>query len=154
MSEEILGRINGVRRSKDVMGIQTYNLIFTNNRMIAELIGDTGVALMLFGAPAQTLEERRDYKKAMQMHEQKTPDEILSENKKNFEIKYEDIDKITLKEYLGMYLFHIKFVQKIKKIGRDLAFDVPKDRRAEIEPILLRVFPNKASIKEKRGRFF
>ena len=155
MAEEILGRIDGSQRHKDVVGTQTYNLVFTRNRMIAELLGDTGVSRLLFGYSADLIGKRRNYNKAIDMHQQKTPNQILSDNKKNFEIKYEDIDKIILKEIYKTFLFHIKFFKKIKKVGIDILFEVPEDRREEVELLLLRIFPNKASLKEKKkGNFF
>ena len=147
MSEEIIGRLNGLIRVKDIMGTQTYNLIFTTNRIVAELIGDTGAGTLVGGFGVDLINKRRDYKKALEMNEQKHPDLILSENKKNFEINNYDIEKITLQNCWGNYSINIKFNQKIKKIGKDIQFEVKKDRKDELKQIILKAYPNITIVK-------
>jgi len=52
-----------------------------------------------------------------------------------------------LKNFINSFQIHIKFVNKIKKIGNYILFEVPKKRREEVEPIILRAFPNKVVVK-------
>jgi hypothetical protein len=147
MSEEIIGVIKGVVRSKGVVGFQTYNLLITTKRIVAVIVGDTGLGLLLGGATVDLINKRQHYKKAMEMDIQTISPEILSSNKKNFEINNFDIDHIYLKNFFNSYQIHIKFVNKIKKIGKFILFEVHKKRREEVEPIILRAFPNKVVVK-------
>ena len=147
MSEEIIGVIKGVVRSKDVVGFQTYNLLITTKRIVAVIVGDTGVGRILCGPIVDLINKPRHYNKAMEMDIQTISPEILASNKKNFEINNFDIDHIDLKNFINSFQIHIKFVNKIKKIGNYILFEVPKKRREEVEPIILRAFPNKVVVK-------
>jgi len=142
MSEEIIGRISGLQRSDS----KIFNLIFTNNRMVAEFVGGTGGAFFAFGVVGAAVAESHLKKKASQMEENKTPEEILSEHKKSFEINYLDIEKVTVsKGVLGSSIL-IELNQKIPKIGKNIVFSFSKKRMEEIEPVIIKVFSIKAVI--------
>ena len=143
MGEEIIGRINGLR-SIDNM---TYNLIFTNSRMIGEYVGGIG-AFLAFGAIGQAVATPHLQNKAAQMSENKILGEILSGHKRNFEINNFDIDKIIVKKGLLDSSMLIKFGQRIPKMGKNIQFLFPKKGIEEVESVIMRVFPNKAIIKK------
>ena len=149
MNEEIIGRINGMRRSDG----KFYNLIFTNNRMIGEFVGRSGGAgaaltFGLAGVVGSAIAESHLKKKSDQMDQTKTPDEILASHKKCFEINNLDIENVTVKKGVFESSLFIKLNQKIPKIGKGLLFTFSKKRMDEIEPVIMRIFSNKAIIKK------
>lgn len=145
--EEIIAILPAAKRTKDIMGTQTYNLMITNYRIVGELIGDTGVGLMLFGAPADTLGKRKHKAEALERQEMPNPDKILQASKKNIEISRNNIKEIISKKILVDYIILIKFNEKIKKIGRDIAFNFPRGEREKVDAIFKKAYPELLTIK-------
>ena len=143
MSEEIIGRINGLRRLDN----KYFNLVFTDNRLIGEYVAGTGIFLAL-GTLGLAAAEPGIRNQAAQMGINKTPEKILSEHKINFEINNFDIDKIIVKKSLFDSSMLIKFNQKVPKLGKNVLFLFPKKGIEEVEPVVIHAFPNKVTVKK------
>jgi len=149
MSEEIIGRINGMQRTDS----KFFNLIFTNNRMIGEFVGRSGGAgaaltFGLAGAVGAAVAESHLKKKSNQMDQTKTPDEILASHKKCFEINKLDIERVYVRKGVFESSLLLQFNQKIPKIGKAIQFNFSKKRIDEIESVVTNIFPNICEIKK------
>ena len=143
MAEEIIGKINGV----NMTGFTTtmYNLVFTDRRIVGEVVGGTAAAFLVGGAIGATIAAARQKKKSEGMKEE-NPEEILSKDRRNFSIEYMDIDEIQLKKN------NVKIIlnQKQKIVGRKAVFIFPKNELDNIESVFMRALPNKTVMKYKR----
>ena len=136
MDEIIIGKINGLNLPK--LTDQTYNLIFTDKRVIGEFIGGTGAAFLVGGIIGSVIAKSHHERKSEKMTEV-NPEEILSRNKKNFSIDYTDIAGI----YLNKKNIVIKLEQKQKIVGRKSVFHFSKKKFNDVETILMKAIPNK-----------
>jgi hypothetical protein len=135
-SEEIIGRITSV----DLPGLtdKYYNLLFTNKRIIGEFIGGNGAAFLLGGLIGASIAQSYHKGKAKSMKES-TPDQIISSNKRNFLINYDDVEYIKLsKKTMQVYL-----KEKQYYVGKKPKFYFSKKQKSEIEAILMNIIPNK-----------
>lgn len=90
-SEEIFSVI------KCMKGSTTLNIYFTKNRIIVAQIGSNLGWTLAFGAVGGLIAQSSIDKKADKMS-QLTPESILNSNKKNFEIRNNDITEIGIKK--------------------------------------------------------
>lgn len=138
MDERIIGKINGLNLPK--LTNQTYNLVFTDKRIIGEFIGGTGTGFLVGGiigsAIAKSLHERKSEKMT-----EVNPEEILSRNKKNFSIDYKDIAEI----FLNKKNIVIMLEEKQKIVGKKSVFYFSKNKFNDVETILLKALPNKTN---------
>lgn len=144
MSEEIIGRINGIQRDDS----KIFNVVFTNNRVIGELVGGSGVAMFAFGAVGAAVAESRLKKKAHNMDESKTPDEILAGHKKNFEVNNFDIEQIEVNKTLLGGQIYLKCTNPPSNYKSALLFSFNKKRIDEVEVAVKKAFPNKSVVKK------
>jgi hypothetical protein len=140
MTEEIIGKVNGL----NLPGLtdKYYNLLFTERRIIGEAVGGNAAAFIVGGVIGAAVANAYHKGKSEQMN-LKDPEEILSRNKKNFSLEYMDIDDIILKKKN----MTISLNQKQKIVGKKAKFYFSKKQKSEIEPILMKVLPNKTIVK-------
>ena len=140
MDEEIIGKINGL----NMPGLteKMYNLVFTDRRIIGEIVGGTAAAFLIGGAIGAVITSSH-YKRKSEKMTETNPEEILSRDKRNFSIEYMNIDEIKLKKN------NVKIIlnQKQKIVGKKPAFRFPKRRLDDVESIFMRALPNKTAMK-------
>jgi len=141
MEEEIIGNIKGVVLPEFTDSV--YNLIFTNERIIGDKVSGSDLALLVGGVGGMVWKTRRARKDALDMNIEGKPDEILSKNKRNFSIPYSDIKSISLKKKA----IKMKLLKRTRIVGKSPMFTFKKDFHGEIESVLLKVLPEKTTVK-------
>ena len=136
MDENIVGKIYGLNLPK--LTDQTYNLVFTNRRIVGEFIGGTGTAFLVGSLLGAAIVGSRQKSKAEKMSEV-NPEEILSKSKKNFSVDFSNITEVSLKKkYLTIRL---NYKQKI--IGKKSTFYFNKKQFDEVKSIVMQALPYK-----------
>jgi len=123
---------------------RTYNLYFTDIRIVGEFIGGSNPAVLAGGLIGKAIADKRHEKKGKEMiMEEKTPEQILAAHKKNFSIDYNDIDKAVVKKNLCK----MKFIQRLPIVGKKTFFLFNKKDKNNVASVLTKVIPNKVIVK-------
>jgi len=97
MAEEMIGKL--LCRVASSVAHKDHIIYFTNKRIIGEFLGGTAAAFVAGGTVGPAITRKRHKKKGEKiMEEKKTLEQILTSNKNNFSVNYEDIVGATVKK--------------------------------------------------------
>lgn len=119
--------------------------MFTDQRIVGEIVGGNAAAFLVGGVVGLAIADAYHKKKSKDMNEEK-PEAILSKDRRNFSIDYQNIDEIQLKKKNMKLILN----QKQKIIGKKPVFYFPKKQLDDIKSILIETVPNKTMIKYKK----
>ena len=141
MVEETIGRIDGV----NLPGLtdQRYNLIFTDRRIIGQFVGSNTAGFLVGGVVGMAIADSLHKKKAKEMTNEEDLEKIIFAHRKNFTIEYTDVNEIQLKKKNVKIMLN----EKQKIVGKKPVFYFSKKQLDNIESILMKVAPNKTTMK-------
>lgn len=141
MVEEIIGFIKGVTLHD--WATFAYNLVFTDRRLIGDVVHIGLSDVLLFGAGGAEANIWLKSKEARNSIIEGTPDEILSKKEDNFSIYYSDIDSIKLKRKS----LKLKLNSKVENVGKKAMFTFSKKQHDDVERLLTKLLSDKVLIK-------
>jgi len=123
-----------------------FNLIFTNKRIIGDFVGSNVGGFLAGGLVGMLLTDKHYKNKTLDVDMENEPDKIISRHKKNFYIKYDDVEEALLyKKYVQFNL-----ICDCGIIGDHPAFFFSKEQRDDIESVVMKILPDKTIIKYKK----
>ena len=145
MVEQIVDKITCIVPSR--VEAKDYNIYFTDKRIIGEFLGGRGLAFLGGGIVGEEIAGREHKKKGKELMEgERTLEQILAGNKKNFFVNYEDIVDATLRKKECMMKLTEK-KQLIPSYGKKVFFKYGRENKDKFASILTRVIPDKVVIK-------
>lgn len=126
---------------------KSYNLYFTDIRMIGELLGGTIAAFMLGGWVGEAIAKKRLKKKGEKITEERTPEQILASHKKNFFVNYGDIVSATVKKKECIMKFTHRGMVPGTGIRKKATFTFDERDKTNVVSILTKIIPDKVVVK-------
>ncbi len=145
MTEEIIGKIKNTTLT---LTSKSYNLYFTDRRMIGDLLGGTIGAFIAGGLIGEAIAKRRLEKKGEEaIKEEREPEQILKSHKKNFSVDYGDIANAIVKKKKCIMKFTRRGTIPHTGIRKKVIFVFDKKDKDNVTSILTKVLPGKVVVK-------
>jgi len=145
MPEEIIGKIKNATLT---LASKSYNLYFTNRRMIGDLLGGTIGAFIAGGLIGEAIAKRHLKKKGEEaIKEEREPEQILKSHKKNFFVDYGDIASAIVKKKKCIMKFTRRGIIQGTGIRKKVVFVFDKKDKDNVTSILTKVLSDKVMVK-------